>query len=190
MCKTKRRDFFFWHWGLNSGPHTCQEGALTAWVTLPASFCVGHFWDRVSRTVCPGLASNHTILLISASWVTRITGATHQCSARRHFVFQRNKEFCRIHIKLESLSFFIWQFSGPHHLNHIPKPFLLTAFVLHFYAWAGLDYDHSICTSCMAGLTGAALHSVCFTDLRWGLVNFLPGLPWNCNPPDLCLPGS
>jgi hypothetical protein len=33
--------------------HACWLGALP-----PALFCVGFFWDRVSRTICPGLALN------------------------------------------------------------------------------------------------------------------------------------
>jgi hypothetical protein len=36
------------------------------------------FWDRVSLTICLGLASN---LLISASWVAKILGMSLQCSA-------------------------------------------------------------------------------------------------------------
>jgi hypothetical protein len=37
------------------------------------------FWDRVSWTVCPGLALN--FLLTSVSWVVRITGTSHWCPA-------------------------------------------------------------------------------------------------------------
>jgi hypothetical protein len=43
-------------------------------------FCVRCFWDRVSRTICPGWLWT-VILLISASWVARITGVSHQCLA-------------------------------------------------------------------------------------------------------------
>jgi hypothetical protein len=40
--------------------------------------CVmGLFRDRISRTICPGWLRT-TILLISASWVARITGVSHQ----------------------------------------------------------------------------------------------------------------
>jgi hypothetical protein len=39
-------------------------------------FCDGFIWDRVSWTICPGLWT--TILLISASWVARIT-CVSQC---------------------------------------------------------------------------------------------------------------
>jgi hypothetical protein len=34
------------------------------------------FWDRVSRTVFPGWLQT-TVLLISVSWVARITGMSH-----------------------------------------------------------------------------------------------------------------
>jgi hypothetical protein len=58
-----------WYWGLNSRP--------SPWTTLPDLFCEGFFFpDTVSWTIC--LAWLWTaILLISASWVARIT-STHQ----------------------------------------------------------------------------------------------------------------
>jgi hypothetical protein len=61
-----------WYWGLNSGP--------LPWDTPPALFCDGFFWDRVLWTVCLGWLWT-TILLISASWVARITGVSHGCPA-------------------------------------------------------------------------------------------------------------
>jgi hypothetical protein len=39
----------------------------------PALFCVGYFWERVSPSICLGWPQT-AILLISASWVVRITG--------------------------------------------------------------------------------------------------------------------
>jgi hypothetical protein len=39
----------FWYWGLNSGP--------SPWTTPPVLFCDG-FFNSISRTICPGLASN------------------------------------------------------------------------------------------------------------------------------------
>jgi hypothetical protein len=48
--------------------------------------CVRYFWDRVSRTICldwPQIA----ILLISASWVTRITGVSHLAPGFFFFFF-------------------------------------------------------------------------------------------------------
>jgi hypothetical protein len=38
---------------------------------------LGVFWDRVSRTICPGWLQT-VILLISVSWVARTTGMSHQ----------------------------------------------------------------------------------------------------------------
>jgi hypothetical protein len=64
--------FFLQYWGLNSGP--------TPLATLPAFFCDGFFQDRVSWTSCPGWLQT-VILLISASWVARITGVSHQLPA-------------------------------------------------------------------------------------------------------------
>jgi hypothetical protein len=40
-------------------------------------FCTGYFQDRVSQTICPGWLWTK-ILLISASWVARITDLSHQ----------------------------------------------------------------------------------------------------------------
>jgi hypothetical protein len=42
-----------------------------------STFCGGFFRDRVLRTICLGWLQT-AILLISASWVTRITGVSHQ----------------------------------------------------------------------------------------------------------------
>jgi hypothetical protein len=65
--------FFFAVLGLNSGP-TPQD-------TQPAFFfCDGFFWDRVSWTICFGWLQT-MILLISASWVARIIGMSHQLLA-------------------------------------------------------------------------------------------------------------
>jgi hypothetical protein len=64
--------FFLWYWGLNSRP--------TPQVTPPATFCEGFFRDRVSQTICLGWLQT-LILLISASWVARITGMSHQSVA-------------------------------------------------------------------------------------------------------------
>jgi hypothetical protein len=46
---------------------------------VPKRWCpyVEYFQDRVSQTVCPGCLWT-VILLISASWVARIIGVSHQ----------------------------------------------------------------------------------------------------------------
>jgi hypothetical protein len=46
------------------------------WSHYTSPIFVKGFQDRVSRTVCPGWFQT-TILLISASWVARITGMSH-----------------------------------------------------------------------------------------------------------------
>jgi hypothetical protein len=60
---------FLWYWGLNTGP--------TSRATSPALFCDGYFQDRISWTIFPDWLWTE-ILLISASWVARITGMSHQ----------------------------------------------------------------------------------------------------------------
>jgi hypothetical protein len=49
----------------------------TTWSTLPALICVGYFWDRVSQTIFLGWLRT-MVLLITASRVVRIKGASHQ----------------------------------------------------------------------------------------------------------------
>jgi hypothetical protein len=61
--------FFLRCWGLNSGP--------TTWDTPPALFWWWFFFrDRVLQTICPGWLWT-TILLITVSWVARISGVSH-----------------------------------------------------------------------------------------------------------------
>jgi hypothetical protein len=62
------------NWDLNSGP--------ILWATPLASpfFCHECFRDRVLQTICLGLFWT-LILLISAFWVARITGVSHQALA-------------------------------------------------------------------------------------------------------------
>jgi hypothetical protein len=64
------------YWGLNSGS--------VPWAIPPALFCVGYFRDRIS-TICLGWLQT-LILLISASWVARITGVSYRCSAVTEFL--------------------------------------------------------------------------------------------------------
>jgi hypothetical protein len=61
--------FFLQNWGLTAGP--------TPQATLPAHFCDCFFQDRISWTICL-IWLQTVILLISASWVTRITGISHR----------------------------------------------------------------------------------------------------------------
>jgi hypothetical protein len=54
--------------------------------------CNGYFWDRVLQTICLGwlLTVN---LLISASWVARITGVNHWCLAKSHNILNREDKY-------------------------------------------------------------------------------------------------
>jgi hypothetical protein len=60
---------FLWYRDLNSGPKPSA--------TPPRPFLWWVFWARVSRIICPNWLQV-MILLISASWVARITGVSHQ----------------------------------------------------------------------------------------------------------------
>jgi hypothetical protein len=79
-----------------------------------------------------------------------------------------------------------------------PALFALDIFRIlsRIYAWTGLDHDPPNYTSSKAGMTGVYHHTLkavphpAFYRLRWSLVDFLPGLALNSNPPDLCLPSS
>jgi hypothetical protein len=50
--------------------------------------CDGFFQDRVSWTICPRWPPT-SILLISASWVARITGESHWHPASKSFLFSK-----------------------------------------------------------------------------------------------------
>jgi hypothetical protein len=76
---------FLQSWGLNSGS--------SPWATPPALFfCEGFFEIRSHGTICPGCLWT-SILLISASWVGRITGVSHQCLACLIFFHEQLRPF-------------------------------------------------------------------------------------------------
>jgi hypothetical protein len=66
------------------------RGYSTIQATTPALFHVGYFWDRDLRIICLGWFWT-MLLLISASWVARITGMSHWCPAFLPFV---NSQLC------------------------------------------------------------------------------------------------
>jgi hypothetical protein len=79
-------DWFLWSWMLvplvrSEGIFFFSSGARTQGLHLeplhqPFLWWF-FFWDRVSCTICPGWLWT-TVLLISASWVARITGMSHR----------------------------------------------------------------------------------------------------------------
>jgi hypothetical protein len=78
-CKATRQIlfyFFFWYWGLNSG--------TSPWATAPDLILWRVFEIGSHRTICPGWLWT-AILLISASWVARITGVSHWHTAPGQF---------------------------------------------------------------------------------------------------------
>jgi hypothetical protein len=71
--------FFFWYWVLNSGP--------SPWVTPPTLFLKseGFFEIGFCGTICLDWLWT-VILLISASWVVRITGVSHRHLDQKYFL--------------------------------------------------------------------------------------------------------
>jgi hypothetical protein len=65
--------FFLVNLGFELRASWWQSRHSTSCSTLPDFFCDGYFWDRVSQTICPGWTWT-IILLISASWLAKITG--------------------------------------------------------------------------------------------------------------------
>jgi hypothetical protein len=68
---------FWWYWVWTQGRTLARQ--MLYYLSHSASpFLCGFFWDRVSWTICPGWPQTK-ILLISASWVARITEMSHWC---------------------------------------------------------------------------------------------------------------
>jgi hypothetical protein len=88
--------FFFVVTGLELRAYTLSHS------TSPFYVCVRYFQDRVSRTICSGWLWT-LILLISASWVARITGV------RYHFLKETslNPDLFLIYNIIVSQSYFI-----------------------------------------------------------------------------------
>jgi hypothetical protein len=72
-----------WYWSLNSGPSPWATSPavffclFVLFFILPSLFLWRVFQDRVLQTIGPGWLPT-AILLISASWVARITGVSWQ----------------------------------------------------------------------------------------------------------------
>jgi hypothetical protein len=77
-----REFFFFWrHWGLNLGPHTCRQVLLPLEPLQQTLFVMGVFKIRASELFAWSWLWT-LILLSPAFWVARITGMSHWCPAR------------------------------------------------------------------------------------------------------------
>jgi hypothetical protein len=110
------------YWGLNSGP--------TPWAISLALFCDGCFQDRVSWTICPGWLQPE-ILLISASWVARITGMSHRHLAKKLYIttyLKSPQRSCRI----LSVSFNEWEKLRLMRVNGSSKWQFLTNIKVHW----------------------------------------------------------
>jgi hypothetical protein len=90
-------------WGLNSGLHACTTRCSTTWVTAPVHFALETgSWELFAR------AGLQTILTISASQVTRITGMNYGHLAIPKSLDLRKEEnwwfyFCRTEVWVLSL---------------------------------------------------------------------------------------
>jgi hypothetical protein len=90
--------FILRYWVLNSGP--------SPWATPPALFFVkGFFWDRLSRTIVPRLASNHNPpdLCLLSSKDYRDCRQSHWCLASVCFL-KDNAALCRPRLASHSWS--------------------------------------------------------------------------------------
>jgi hypothetical protein len=104
MCCNKKISIIYFFWSTNNAILQIKTlrfvpkfvclfvVVLTAWTQglhleplHQPFFCVGLFWDRVLRTICPYWLQT-SILLTSASWVVRITGVSHWCLAVPKFI--------------------------------------------------------------------------------------------------------
>jgi hypothetical protein len=74
---------FLRYWGLNSGP--------SPWAIPPALFVIGFFFEIGFCELFALGWLRTSILLISASWVARVTGVSRQCLAQHCFLRHR---FC------------------------------------------------------------------------------------------------
>jgi hypothetical protein len=106
------------NWGLNS--------ETTPRATPPAFFCGGLFWDRVLQTISPSWLWT-SILLISASWVSRITGVNHWCLVERPVFLLLLLMVLGLDLRTYTLS-------------HSTSPFFVKSFFeLGKYPWAGFE---------------------------------------------------
>jgi hypothetical protein len=122
--------FFLCCWNLNSGP--------TPWATpLPALFFFRH---RVPQTIFPGWLWT-VILLISASWIARITGVSHQHPAHYlHFIDEKLRFGCCYLFKITASGSYEWwnQNSNTSPLDLLPNHFTTR---LQSY-WVGGDISN------------------------------------------------
>jgi hypothetical protein len=58
----------------------------TTWAIPSTLFCAVYFWDRVLWTICLGCLRT-MIFLISASWIARIPGVSHQAPSSYYYYF-------------------------------------------------------------------------------------------------------
>jgi hypothetical protein len=84
---------FFYFWGSTGvWTSTCYAGTLPLQPLPQPFFVLGFFQDKVLQTICLGWLWT-VILLISASWVVRITGGSHLCLAMYSF-FETGSHLC------------------------------------------------------------------------------------------------
>jgi hypothetical protein len=141
-----------------------QSRHSTAWVTPSAHFVRIIFWDRVSGTFCLDYLWT-VILLISASWVARITdGSQGHLTPGAGFLF-----------------FWYWSLNSGtllYHFSHNPSSFCFTLQIGSCVSAWVLLCNPPIYASLVAGMTSVPLWPILLVEMG---SCFLPGLLSNHN---------
>jgi hypothetical protein len=106
---------FSQYWGLSSV--SCLKGRpSTAWVTPSTLYCIGYFQDSVLQTIFLGWHQT-LILLISASWVARITGMKHHWENSFNWLALPGSQSKNLPLPLLPLAFTVQDEADHHELN-------------------------------------------------------------------------
>jgi hypothetical protein len=140
--------FFFQYWSLNSGP--------SPWATPPALFLWRVFWDRVSQTICLGWLRT-MILLISASWVARIIGMSHQCPAHLVILYLHFSDYINYDTHSNSISVCVF-------------------ICIHLFICDTADWTQGLQFAGQALFHGSYASSPLLTILKWKFLRKYPSL--------------
>jgi hypothetical protein len=80
-----------WYWGVWTQGLTLPRQVLYHLShSMSPVFCARYFQNRVSKTICPGLASNHQDPPDLHFWVVRIIGMSHWCLDHNIFLMKKS----------------------------------------------------------------------------------------------------